>query len=327
MKKYVIKRILTGLLTILIVFAINFIIIRLAPGDPIKTLMGKENDDPVLRAALEEKYGLDKPLTVQFALYLKTALGGDLGTSIIYNRPVTEMIAEKIGATLLLVLTAAVLALIIGTSMGIQAARREGSFIDVIFSGLSYVLNSMPSFWLGLMLIIIFASKLSMLPSCGMTNTRASYTGMNYVLDVLVHMILPVGTLLLIQIPIYFRIAKSSVLQVSNEDFIITLRATGMGERKIFNKYIFRNAILPTITIFGISLAYLITGVALIEIVFAWPGTGRLVLTAINQRDYPTLMGIYLIMSISVAVVMVLVDIVYAITSIYARPFNIFSIP
>ena len=111
----------------------------------------------------------------------------------------------------------------------------------------------------------------------------------------------------------YFRIAKSSVLQVTNEDFIMTLRAAGMNEKKIFRKYIFKNAILPTITVFGISLAYLITGVALIEIVFAWPGTGRLVLNAINQRDYPVLMGIYLIMSIAIAVMMMVVDIVYAI--------------
>lgn len=113
-------------------------------------------------------------------------------------------------------------------------------------------------------------------------------------------------------IPQYFRIAKSSVLQVTNEDFVTTLRAVGMSEKKIFNKYIFKNAILPTVTIFGISMAYLITGVTLIEIVFAWPGMGRLVMTAINQRDYPTLMGIYLIMSVSIAVVMLVVDIIYA---------------
>lgn len=313
MKKYLAKRILTGLLTIILVFSINFIIIRLAPGDPIKTLMGKENDDPALRLALEKKYGLDQPLPTQFVMYLKTAISGDLGKSIIYNRPVAEMIWEKIGATFLLVISAAVLALTIGTLMGIKAARHEGSLLDVIFSGVSYVFNSMPSFWLGLMLIIIFASRLGILPSCRMSNPRAAYTGIRYVLDVIVHMILPVGTLFLIQIPIYFRIAKSSVLQVASEDYIVTLRATGMDERKIFNKYIFRNAILPTITIFGISMAYLITGVALIEIVFAWPGTGRLVLTAITQRDYPTLMGIYLIMSISVAIVMILVDIVYAV--------------
>lgn len=312
MKKYLLKRVLTGLLTIIVVFAINFVIIRLAPGDPIKTLMGKENNDPALRAALEAKYGLDKPMPAQFILYLTTALSGDLGTSIIYNRPVTDMIGEKLIPTLLLVLTAAILGLLIGTFMGIYAARHEGSPVDVFFSGISYVLNSVPSFWLGLMLIIIFASRLNILPSCGMEDVRAGYTGFAHLMDVAKHMILPVLTLLLIEIPIYFRIAKSSVLQVSNEDFITTLRATGMSETKIFNKYIFRNAILPTITIFGISMAYLITGVALIEIVFAWPGTGRLVLTAITQRDYPTLMGIYLIMSISVAVVMIIVDVVYA---------------
>jgi len=313
MKKYLLKRLLTGLLTIIIAFVINFLIINLAPGDPIKTLMGKETDDPALRAALEEKYGLNKPLYIQFFSYLKTAMRGDLGTSIIYNRPVIDMIAEKLPATILLVFTSAVLSLIIGTAMGIVAARKEGTFIDVLFSGISYVLNSMPNFWLGLMLIIIFSSVLNILPTYGMTDARASYTGIAYVMDVIKHMILPITTLVLIEIPMYYRIAKSSVLQVTNEDFILTLRATGMDERKIFNKYIFRNAILPTVTIFGISLAYLITGVSLIETVFAWPGTGRLVLTAINQRDYPTLMGMYLIMSVSIAVVMILVDIVYAI--------------
>ena len=313
MSKYISKRLFSGIITILIVFAINFIIINAAPGDPIKTIMGKESDDPVLRAALEEKYGFDKPLTVQFGIYLKNSLKGDLGTSIIYDRSVSEMIGERLGPTILLVLSAGILSLIIGTIMGIIAARREGSLLDTILSGISYVLNSVPSFWLGLMLIILFSSRLKLLPTYGMTNQRASYTGIKYILDVLKHMILPVGTLLLVQIPTYFRIAKSSVLQVANEDFITTFRATVMSERKIFNKYIFRNAILPTITMFGISMAYLITGVSLIETVFAWPGTGRLVLTAINQRDYPTLMGMYLIMSISVAVVMIIVDIIYAI--------------
>lgn len=312
MKKYALKRTLTGLLTVLIVFAINFVIIKAAPGDPISTLMGKENNDPEIRAALEEKYGLNKPMPIQFVSYLKTAMTGDLGTSIIFDRPVTDMIGEKVAATVLLGLTSAVLAAVIGTLMGIYAARHEGSLLDVISSGVSYTLNSMPSFWLGLMMIILFASKLGWFPSYGMTDTRAGYTGIQYVMDVLKHMFLPVVTLTLVLLPQYFRIAKSSVLQVANEDFITTFRATGMSEGKIFNKYIFRNAILPTITIFGISMAYLITGVALVEIVFAWPGMGRLVMTAITQRDYPTLMGIYLVMSVSVAVVMILVDIVYA---------------
>lgn len=312
MKKFVIRRALTGLMTVIIVFALNFVIIQMAPGDPITTLMGKENNSPEMRAALEEKYGLNKPLPVQLGNYLKTAMKGDLGTSIIYNRPVSEMIGEKVGATVLLGLTAALLAAVIGTIMGIFAARRQGGAYDAISSGVSYAFNSMPAFWLGLMLIILFSSILGWFPSYGMTDNRASYTGMAYVIDVLKHMFLPVLTLTLVLIPQYFRIAKSSVLQTANEDFITTLRATGMSEKRIFNKYIFRNAILPTITIFGISMAYLITGVTLIEIVFAWPGMGRLMMTAITQRDYPTLMGIYLIMSISVAVVMLIVDIVYA---------------
>jgi len=260
-----------------------------------------------------EKYGLDKPLPVQYAIYLKQVLRGDLGDSIIYHRPVIEMIKEKFIPTVILVLTGAILSLVLGTWMGIRAAQKEGSFQDVVFSGISYIFNAMPSFWLGLMMIILFASVLHLVPSSGMTNTRASYTGLRHVLDVAYHMILPVMALVLLDIPLYFRIAKSSVIQASSEDFVMTLRATGMDEKKIFNKYIFRNAILPTITVFGISLAFLITGVALIEIVFAWPGMGRLVLTAITQRDYPTLMGIYLLMAISIAITMIITDIVYAI--------------
>jgi peptide/nickel transport system permease protein len=295
------------------VFVINFSIIKAAPGDPIRTLMGKETDDPQLRVALEEKWGLDKSLPEQFWSQFSNALKGDLGTSIIYNRPVGDMIGERIGATVLLGLISALLALVLGTALGILCARREGSLLDGVSSTISYALDAMPSFWLGLMLIIIFASKLKILPTQGMVNAREAYTGFAYVLDVAKHLVLPCLTLVLITMPGYFRIAKSSIAQVTSEDFITMFRATGMSERKIFNKYIFRNAILPTVTLFGITMAFLITGVTLIEIVFSWPGTGRLTLTAINQRDYPALMGIYLVMSISIAVMMVLVDIAYAI--------------
>ncbi|MDO4311668.1 MAG: ABC transporter permease [Eubacteriales bacterium] len=312
MLRYVLKRIGTGILTVLVVFVINFIIIHATPGDPINYLMGKDNHDEELRIELEEKYGLNQPLAVQFVNYLKTAATGDLGNSIIYDRPVTDMIGEKVGATLLLGLVSGILALLLGTVMGIHAARHEGRLTDWLFSGFSYIMNSVPSFWLGLMLIIVFASGLGWLPSYGMSTVRVNYTGWAYIRDILIHLILPAVTLTAILIPQYFRIAKSSVLQVTNEEFVLSLRATGMSEKKIFYKYIFRNAILPTVTIFGISMAYLITGVTLIETVFAWPGMGTLVLTAINQRDYPTLMGIYLVMAISIAVVMLVVDLVYA---------------
>lgn len=312
MKRYVIRRIFSGILTIFVVFVINFILIHAAPGDPVTTLMGQDTSDPELRAAIEEKYGLDQPLIVQFFAYLSTAITGDLGTSYIYNRSVNEMILERVPATLLLGVSSYAIAAILGTWAGVKAAKKEGGAFDVITSGASYVASSLPSFWLGLMLIILFATTLGILPSYGMTSARANYTGVAYVLDVLKHMVLPCLTLVIVLFPEYFRIAKSSMLQVMNEEFVTTLRATGMPENKIYGRYVFRNAILPTITLLGIGLAYLITGVTLIEVVFTWPGMGSLVTNAINQRDYTTLMGIYLVMSISVAVAMLIVDLVYA---------------
>jgi len=146
-----------------------------------------------------------------------------------------------------------------------------------------------------------------------MMDVRATYTGFRHVLDVAYHLVLPVTALALVQIPVYYRITRSSVIQVLREDFITTLRATGMSENRIFRKYAFKNAILPTVTMFGLQLAYVVTGAALVEIVFSWPGMGRFMLTAVFRRDYPLLMGIYLMMALSVAVTILITDILYAV--------------
>lgn len=314
MKRFILRRILSGILTVFVVFTLNYVLIKSAPGDPIASMIGKDAaDDAELRAALSEKYGLNDPLIVQYFKQLKSSFTGDFGNSIIFSRPVIDMIAERLDATILLGLVSAIIALLLGTGLGIFCARHEGGFLDNTLSVISYAFDAMPSFWLGLMLMILLSTKLGLLPSQGMTNSRENYTGWAHIADVARHLVLPSLTLVLITMPGYFRIAKSSIQQVNNEDFITTFRATGMSERKIFNKYIFKNAILPTVTMFGISMAFLITGVSLIEIVFSWPGIGRLTLTAINQRDYPVLMGVYLLMSLSVCVVMILVDIAYAV--------------
>ena len=313
MKKYIVKKLLISIVTIVLVMTLNFVLIHIAPGDPTTILLGRNVANPELKAVLAAKYGLDKPLYVQYFRYFGQLLRGDLGDSIIFGRPVVEIIGEKLGPTLLLVGIASVVGLVLGTAAGIAAARKEGSVIDAVYSGGAYFLNAMPGFWLALMLIIVLAVKLGWFPSSGMEDVRAKYTGFRHVLDVAQHMFLPMLTLVLIDIPYYFRIAKSSVIQVNNEDYIMTYRAAGMSEKKIFRKYVLKNAILPVVTIFGITLAYLIAGVALIEIVFAWPGTGRVMLTAISQRDYPVLMGIYLIMSITVCVTMIIIDIIYAV--------------
>ena len=313
MKKYIAKRIFGGMLTIVLVMVFNFVLMRVAPGDPMFALMGPDMDDPYVRAALMRRYGLDQPIPVQlFTFITNNLLRGDMGTSMTFNLPVSAMIGERIFATVLLGLTGLLLGAILGTALGVYCARKEGRLLDNIASPIMYIFNAFPSFWLALMLIILFSTNLGWLPTFGMSSARVTYTGWAHIMDVTRHMILPTLTLVIVIMPIYFRIAKTSITQVSNEDFVTTFRATGMSEGRIFRKYIFRNAILPTVTIFGIGMAYLITGVALVEMVFAWPGMGRLVLTAIMQRDYPTILGIYIVLSISVAVVMMIVDFLYA---------------
>lgn len=189
---------------------------------------------------------------------------------------------------------------------------KNGGVFDKLMCVLSYIFDSTPSFWLGLMIILIFASNLGWFPTSGMENMRAGYEGLQHVGDVAYHLVLPVATLSLVQFPYYFRIARSSVLQVMSEDFITTLRATGMKENRIFNKYVLRNALIPTVTVLGTSLAFLISGSVYIETVFSWPGMGRLLFSSIGKRDYPVLTGIYLIIALTVAIMMILVDVVYS---------------
>lgn len=312
MAKYFLKRIGSAFIIVLVVIALNFVIVRLAPGDPVTIMAGFDNPSEEFKAAITAKYNLDKPLYVQFLTYVKRLARGDLGESYYSNASVVSLIGERFGASLLLSGTSAVLAFVLGTALGLIAGQRSGAAADKVFSAGAYVCNSMPSFWLGMMLILVFASKLGWLPTQGMYNMRAAATGFARWLDVGKHMILPVSTLTLIQIPAYFRITKSSVCQVLMDDYITTFRITGMSEGKIFRKYVLKNAILPVVTVFGINLAYVVSGSTLVETVFSWPGVGIMMYTAISNRDYNVLMGVYLIIAISVAACMILIDLVYA---------------
>lgn len=312
MKRYIGKRALTGIVAVLISVCINFVLIRCAPGDPVRILAGVDDPNPAQIATLTEKYGLDKSIPEQFVIFIKNALQGDFGYSYVNERPVLELIAEKIGPTLMLSLSALLIAVVCGTLLGIRAARHTGGVFDRFMCTVSYFFDSTPSFWLGLMIILLFASYLGWFPTSGMKNLRGDYTWIRGAVDVLHHMVLPVMTLALVQFPYYFRIARSSVMQVMSEDFITTLRATGMKESRIFNKYVLRNALIPTITVLGSSLAFLLSGSLYIETVFSWPGMGRLLYSSIGKRDYPVLQGIYLILSLTVAVMMIVVDLVYS---------------
>ncbi|MBQ9301343.1 MAG: ABC transporter permease [Clostridia bacterium] len=312
MAKYFLKRVLTAFFVVLVVIALNFAIVRLAPGDPATIMAGFDNPSEEYKAAITAKYDLDKPIPVQFWTYVKKLFQGDLGASYYSNKEVTVLIGERFGNSLLLSGTSAVLSFVLGVALGLLAGRKQGGLRDRALSAGAYVCNSMPSFWLGMMLIIIFASRLKWFPTQGMRNLRLSGTGWVRTWDVICHLALPVTTLTLVQIPAYFRITKSSVIQVLSDDYITTFRITGMSERKIFRKYVLKNAILPVVTLFGINVAYIVSGSTLVETVFAWPGVGVMMYNAISNRDYNVLMGVYLFIAVSVAVCMILVDLIYA---------------
>ncbi|HWV23202.1 MAG TPA: ABC transporter permease [Thermomicrobiales bacterium] len=312
MGRYISRQLASIIPTILLSIVINFVLLHAAPGDPARVMAGKDNPTEEQIAAIRAELGLDRSLPVQFWSYVKELAHGNMGQSLSYKQPVFDLIMSRLPATLMITVTSALLAFAIGTLLGVAAAQRAGSAKDSVLSFGNYALFAMPGFWLGLILMVIFSSKLGWLPTAGMRNVRASYSGFRDVLDVLHHMVLPVVTLTLVQIPIYFRITRASVIEQRQEDYMTTFRATGMPPSRTFRRYALRNALLPTVTVFGLGFGFVFTGAALVEIVFAWPGIGRLTLDAVFRRDYPLLLGVYLMLAIAVSIAVMLTDIVYA---------------
>jgi len=229
-----------------------------------------------------------------------------------YMIPSWTLISERILPTLVLTLSGSILAFVIGVYLAIFVSHLRLKFGETIASVISYILYATPSFWLALIMILVFSSKLKWFPTSGMFDLRHTYVGFRRFLDFLHHMVLPVTTLMLIQMPVFYRVTRASIVQNQNEEYVVTLTAIGVPKEKLFKKYIIKNAILPSITIFGITLGFSITGAALIEIVFAWPGMGRLMLDAIFRRDYQLLLGIYFLMALFISIAMIITDIVIA---------------
>lgn len=312
MGSYIGRQLLTIIPTVLLSIVINFALLHAAPGDPARIYAGMDTATETQIEAMRRDLGLDDPLPVQFANYVKEIARGNLGNSLAFRQPVLDLIMDRMPATLLLTLTSAVIAFAGGTLLGAIAARKQNSGTDLSLSFLSYTFFSIPAFWLGLILILVFSSKLGWFPTSGMRNVRADYTGFRDWLDVAHHMVLPSLTLILVQMPIFYRITRSSVAQQQREDYVTTFRATGIPDGRIFRRYALRNAILPTVTVFGLNLGYVVTGAALVEIIFAWPGIGRLALDAVFRRDYPLLLGIYLMLAVAVSLAILITDVVYA---------------
>lgn len=313
MKSYFSKRLLTGFITIIFSFTLTFFLSRMSPGNPILTMAGRDNPNPDQIEYLNERYGLNDPLPIQFLKYTRELLRGNFGVSLVSHRPVLDIIKSRLAPTIILSLTATILSVFLGTLIGVYSGKNQGSLIDRTFTFVSYIVDSLPVFWLALILIVAFSTRLGLFPTSGMYSIRNSYEGFKRVLDLLWHMALPVLTIVIVRIPYFFRISRASTISVMNESFVKTLRATGMGEKKIFSKYVLRSALIPIITSLSMSLASVIAGVAFIEIVFAWPGMGRVLMDAIGARDYPVISGLYLFISLSVTAFMLVTELIYVI--------------
>jgi peptide/nickel transport system permease protein len=308
MIRYLARQLATIIPTILATTLIAFVLIHTAPGDPASIFGGDMVLAPQQRQALHTGYGLDQPLPVQYVRYLASLAHGDLGFSYASHRPVSALIAERLPATLLLTLSAIAAAFVGGVLLAVAARKRA---VDVGASALTVACAAMPPFWLGLLIILVFAVWLRWFPTSGYEDARESSMGARHVLDVLRHLCLPWLTLTLVQLPSVYRIARISLAQIAQEPFITTMRAAGLPPAVVFGRYALRNALLPVVALFGVRLGYVVAGAAVVEVVFAWPGIGRLTLDAVAQRDYPVLMGVYLVIAVSVTVATLAADLVY----------------
>jgi peptide/nickel transport system permease protein len=308
--KYLLRKVLHALATLVFVLAFNFLLFR-AVGDPVKLLTRSSvHLDPQEQAQLREEFGIDDPLPQQFVNYLGDTLRGEFGYSFISGRPVTDSIAERMWPTLLLVGTATVLSTVFGILIGIKGAWRRGSAFDTGSLFGSLTLYSMPEGWLGMILLITFAGTLGWFPAGGIESTD-QLTGFAHVLDVAKHLVLPCLTLTLGYLGEFAIIMRSSLLEVMGEDFVQTARAKGVRDRDVRRRHAVPNALLPTFTLAFYSVGFILGGAVIVEQVFSWPGLGQLTYAAIRGSDYPVIQAVFLLSSAAVILFNLLADILY----------------
>jgi len=284
---------------------IVFTLIHLVPGDPIRVAMGTRFD-PEAYAALRARAGLDQPLVVQYFSYLGNALTGDLGVSFRTGRPVTQSLLDRLPATLSLAGMALVLALLIALPLGIVSATRSGKVSDYISTVLSQIGVSIPDFWMAILLILLFTSTLGWLPPSGYVSPTDDPLGW------LEHIILPAVTVGVVSGSILTRFVRSSVLESMSQDYVRTADSKGLPGGVVLRRHVVRGALVPIVTITGVQLATLLGGVVVVEVIFAWPGIGRLTYDAVLARDYPVMQGAVLMFAAVFLVVNLVVDLVYA---------------
>jgi len=310
---YAFRRLLQAVPVVLLIMVGTFLLLKLAPGDTVDALVGDMGGaDAAYIEQLRAEYGLDQPVWVQLWRYMSKIVQFDFGWSFVYEQPVSAILWERLGTTLMLMGTSLTLAFSIGVALGAIAARRAYSLTDNVISTLGLIFYATPSFFLSLMMILLFSVKLGWLPVGGLKTIAAFYTGWDHVWDVALHLIMPTAALSLIYLSFYLRLMRASVLEVAELDFVRTARAKGAGEGRLMIHHIMRNALLPVITLLGLQFSTVLGGSVVVETIFALPGLGQLAYQSVIQRDMNMLMGIIFLCAIIVVVVNFLTDLLYA---------------
>ncbi|HLJ60262.1 MAG TPA: ABC transporter permease [bacterium] len=305
MLSYLQTRVLALVLVLAIMSVIVFSFVHLIPGDPVDAMLGVEVD-PSTKQAVRREMGLDRPVLQQYGWWIGRALRGNLGRSVRTNEPVSVMLGEKLPVTLELTVAAGVVGLCIALPAGVLAAVRRNSAWDLGAMGIALAGVAIPSFWLGVMLILLFALHWRLLPSIGYVPFTRSPT------DALRHLVLPAVTLGLGLAGALTRMVRSGVLEELGEDYVRTARAKGLRLARVIARHVLRNAILPTLTVLGVQISVLLGGAVITEQIFAWPGVGQLAVQAVQSRDYPVLQGTILVVAALATMVQLLVDLAYA---------------
>lgn len=293
MIKYLVSRTLQGIVTILIATVLVFGIMSIAPGDPIIFIVGAGSPPPPeIVAKLRAEYGLDKSVWERLLIYVSKVITGDLGYSYIYGISVANMILSRLPATIMLAMSAYILTTLLGILIGMVAARRPLSIMDRVITFVSTALYSIPSFFAAQLLLLVFSVNLKLLPVGGFIDPKTPSEPLAIAIDIMRHLVLPLASLTVIYLGLMIRVARTSIVQVMQEDFITTLRAIGFSERRVLRSAV-KVASIPIITMANYELAFLLSGALLVEMVFSWPGMGTLLYDSILRRDYPMVSGIF----------------------------------
>jgi peptide/nickel transport system permease protein len=313
LRDYTIRRILSSLPTLLGISLLTFTIIHLAPGGPLKfSLALQGNISPEYFLEMEKRLGLDRPIWEQYLIWLKNIITGNLGTSYISEIPIVDLVKIFALNTLKLMLSSEILAVMIAVPLGIISAVKRDSLIDNTSRFASLFGVSMPTFWTGIMFIFFFSVRLNLLPVFGASTIGIDYgSPLEAFWDQFKHMVLPVTVLGLSNAALITRLVRSSMLEVLNQDYITTARAKGLSENIVIYKHALRNALLPVVTVVGMSMGFLLAGATVTETVFAWPGMGRFVVQSTFNRDYPAIMAVTMIVGVMVVVSNLITDLAY----------------